>query len=289
MARKKHEEEHENHERWLVSYADFITLLFAFFVVMYAISSVNEGKYRILSNSLGVAFGGLTTKSQITKEPVEHTRTIVPLPISIQSHARNDPAIKREREVMTNIARDILKAMAPLISQGKVRVTQTSRGVSVEINASVLFAPGEAKLSPQSEAALRAVAQVLAKVGNDTQVEGHTDNVPISNAMFPSNWELSAVRASSVVRLFLESGIAEQRMVVMGHAANQPVASNDTPEGRLRNRRVQLMILSGLEEKVTEVPVTVDDKKQVADDPPPLPRADSSSRSHSSPVRSEVR
>lgn len=261
MARKKHEEEHENHERWLVSYADFITLLFAFFVVMYAISSVNEGKYRVLSESLGIAFGGPTEKTTVIRE-AERVRTIVPLPIQMpqpQPQPRLDPAIKRERAQMTDIARDILKAMAPLISQGKVRVTQSARGVSVEINASVLFAPGEAKLSPESEAALRAVAKVLTKVDNAIQVEGHTDNVPISNAMFPSNWELSAVRASSVVRLFIDSGIDEKRMVAMGHAANEPVASNETPEGRMRNRRVQLMILSGLPETVTEVPVTPED------------------------------
>lgn len=259
MARKKHEEEHENHERWLVSYADFITLLFAFFVVMYAISSVNEGKYRVLSESLGIAFGGPTEKTSVIRES-EHVRTIVPLPIQVtQAQPRNDAAIKRERAQMTDIARDILKAMAPLISQGKVRVTQSARGVSVEINASVLFAPGEAKLSHESEAALRAVAKVLTKVDNAIQIEGHTDNVPISNAMFPSNWELSAVRASSVVRLFIDSGIDEKRMVAMGHAANEPVASNDTAEGRMRNRRVQLMILSGLPETVTEVPVTPED------------------------------
>lgn len=258
MARKKYEEEHENHERWLVSYADFITLLFAFFVVMYAISSVNEGKYRILSNSLGAAFSGSTPKAAVLKDPIESRQSIVPMPIPVSAQRANDAAVKREKARMTNIARDILKAMAPLISQGKVRVTQTNRGVSVEINASVLFAPGEAKLSAQSEKALRAVAEVLNKVDNDIQVEGHTDNVPINNAMFPSNWELSAVRASSVVRLFLDSGMDEKRLVAMGHGANEPVASNDTAEGRLRNRRVQLMILSGMPDVVTEVPVTAD-------------------------------
>lgn len=256
MARRKHEEEHENHERWLVSYADFITLLFAFFVVMYAISSVNEGKYRILSDSLGIAFGSATPKTPALKESIEVSRpTLSTRPIPTPAQRASDAAVKREKAQMTNIARDILKAMAPLISQGKVRVTQTSRGVSVEINASLLFAPGDAKLSPISEKALRAVGEVLNKVDNDIQVEGHTDNVPISNAMFPSNWELSAVRASSVVRLFLDNGMDEKRLVAMGHGANQPVASNDTAEGRLRNRRVQLMILSGLPEVVTEVPV----------------------------------
>jgi len=257
--RKKHEEEHENHERWLVSYADFITLLFAFFVVMYAISSVNEGKYRVLSRSLGVAFG-TPGQPPATREPIDPNRPIINLPLPVPKPQRTavNSEIKREKAHMTSIARDILKAMAPLISQGKVRVTQTSRGVSVEINASVLFAPGEAKLNEQSETALRAVAQVLKKVNNAIQVEGHTDDVPINNAMFPSNWELSAVRASSVVRLFLENGVDEKRMVAMGHAANEPVASNDTAEGRLRNRRVQLLILPDRPEEVTEVPVTVE-------------------------------
>ena len=259
MARRKHVEEHENHDRWLVSYADFITLLFAFFVVMYAISSVNEGKYRVLSDSLGVAFGSVTAKTPALKDPIEVTRPALnSRPTPTPAQRASDAAVKREKAQMTNIARDILKAMAPLISQGKVRVTQTSRGVSVEINASVLFAPGEARLSPISEKALRAVGEVLNKVDNDIQVEGHTDNIPISTAMFPSNWELSSVRASSVVRLFLDNGMNEKRLVAMGHGANQPVASNDTAEGRLRNRRVQLMILSGLPDVVTEVPVTAD-------------------------------
>ncbi|MBF8176530.1 flagellar motor protein MotD [Herminiimonas contaminans] len=257
--RRKYEEEHENHERWLVSYADFITLLFAFFVVMYAISSVNEGKYRILSSSLGIAFGGVAAKTETIKDPVNQNTPILPLPIPSPSQRANEAVVKREKARMTSIARDILKAMAPLVSQGKVRVTQTNRGVSVEINASVLFAPGEAKLNAQSEAALRAVAQVLKDVDNDIQVEGHTDNTPINNSMFPSNWELSAVRASSVVRLFLANGVAEKRLVAMGHGANLPVDSNDTTEGRLRNRRVQLMILSGMPDVVTEVPVTADD------------------------------
>jgi chemotaxis protein MotB len=253
---RRHEDEHENHERWLVSYADFITLLFAFFVVMYAISSVNEGKYRVLSNSLGAAFGSSKLQAPVTRNPIESPRQFLPIP-STQQRA-NDAAVRREKALMTNIARDLLKAMAPLISQGKVRVTQTNRGVSVEINASVLFAPGEAKLSPQSEKALRAVGLVLNKVDNAIQVEGHTDNIPIKNSMFPSNWELSAVRASSVVRLFIDNGMDEKRLVAMGHGANEPVDTNDTPEGRLRNRRVQLMILSGLPETVTEVPVTAD-------------------------------
>lgn len=252
MARKKFEEEHENHERWLVSYADFITLLFAFFVVMYAISSVNEGKYRILSDSLESAFG----KATRVQEKADGAQLQLPLHGNLGlPKSRVSEAVRRERAQMTGIARDILKVLAPLVSEGKVRVTQTARGVSVEINASVLFAPGEAKLTEQSGQALTAVAVILKNDRHAIQVEGHTDNLPISNIFFPSNWELSAVRASSVVRLFIDNGIADNRLQAVGHGPNQPVASNATPEGRARNRRVAVTILSALPEAVTEVPV----------------------------------
>jgi chemotaxis protein MotB len=253
MARKKYEEEHDNgHDRWLVSYADFITLLFAFFVVMYAISSVNESKYRALADSLVSAFGSVPAMPAYHGEQPAAPPT--PLKPTI-SQKRGSDALRREKEQLTRIARDILKVLAPLINEGKVRVTQTDRGVKVEINASVLFAPGDAKLAEETSQALKAVAAVLKDDHHAIQVEGHTDSVPISNALFPSNWELSAVRASSVVRLFVENDIAENRLTAVGRGPTQPVGSNDTPEGRLRNRRVAVMILSALPEAVTEVPV----------------------------------
>ncbi|WP_136416156.1 MULTISPECIES: flagellar motor protein MotD [Oxalobacteraceae] len=258
MARKKYDEENDNHDRWLVSYADFITLLFAFFVVMYALSSVNEGKYRVLSNSLVNAFGG------VQMAPIKGTPPPVTpiLPRSLPPvRPRNSEALRKEKEQLTGVARDILKVMAPLVEQGKVRVTQSGRGVSVEINASVLFAPGDASLSETSSQALRAVAAVLKNDDHAIQVEGHTDSVPIRNALFPSNWELSAVRASSVIRLFIDSGIDEARLTAVGHGPTQPVGSNETTEGRMRNRRVAVMILSNLPDPATEVPVEAPGKK----------------------------
>ena len=256
MARKKYEEEQDNPERWLVSYADFITLLFAFFVVVYAISSVNEGKYRVLSNSLGAAFGkGNAPSPSVPPAPDSSGMPERPKPLSLQKQRSHEAALRHEKEQMTGMARDLLKALAPLVSQGKVRVTQNSRGVSIEINASVLFAQGEARLTAESIQALRAVALVLKDDTHAIQVEGHTDSVPISNVLFPSNWELSAVRASSVVRLFMDSGIADSRLLAVGHGSNLPVGPNDTTEGRLRNRRGEVMILSGLPDVATEVPV----------------------------------
>ena len=138
-----------------------------------------------------------------------------------------------------------------------MRVTQTSRGVSVEINASVLFDPGAAGLTEESDQALRAVAVLLRGDAHNVQVEGHTDIQPISNSTFASNWELSSARASAVVRLFIASGVEASRLTAVGHADNIPVAPNDTPEGRARNRRVAVTILSGIPDTVTEVPTGV--------------------------------
>ena len=250
MARKRYEEPEDNHERWLVSYADFITLLFAFFVVMYAISSLNEGKYKVLSNSLITAFNpsnGPPATTNVDSQPA----LLPPLPLAKR---RQQEALRREKDYMTNIARDLKRILAPLVREGKVRVTQNSRGVSVEINASVLFAPGEATLSVESNQALSVVATLLRGDTHEIQVEGHTDNVPISNPAFASNWELSSARASSVVRLFIDSGVAESRLTAVGHAANMPVAPNDSLEGRARNRRVNVTVLSGLPDQAVEVP-----------------------------------
>ncbi|MEC5217517.1 chemotaxis protein MotB [Actimicrobium sp. GrIS 1.19] len=258
-ARKRFEDGEASHERWLISYADFITLLFAFFVVMYALSSVNEGKYRVLSLSLGTAFGNApSTISPVVKGNEPPGLSLRRQPAAVD-RARLE-ALRREKENLTAIARDILKVLSPLVNSGKVRVTQTSRGVTIEINASVLFAPGEAKLSTDSLQALSAIARVLSEDTHAIQIEGHTDNVPIRNTAFPSNWELSSVRASSVVRLFVENGVGENRLTAIGHGPNRPVGSNDTPEGRLRNRRVEVLILATLPEPVTEVPVVKPDQ-----------------------------
>ncbi len=249
-ARRKFDDEPENHERWLISYADFITLLFAFFVVMYALALKNEGKYRIFSDAIGEAFGLRRAGPPIALDAPQ----AIPLPNPLAK--RRAEALRREREHMTRLANDLLSTLAPLVKEGKVRVTQNSRGVSVEINASVLFDPGEAKLTAESDQALRAVAVLLKDDPHAVQVEGHTDNQPIRNPTFPSNWELSAVRASAVVRLFIDSGVAAARLTAVGHGANLPVASNDTPDGRARNRRVAVTILSALPDTTTELPVT---------------------------------
>jgi chemotaxis protein MotB len=237
--RKRYVEDNENHERWLISYADFITLLFAFFVVMYAVSVVNVGKYKVLSDALGDAFGGRGAASKInTSVEVE------PLPLANIIARKRAEEARRDRVRLDLLARKLNSVLKPLVDSGKVRVTQTARGISVEINASVLFDEGDAGLTGNARETLGAVAGLLKDDTHAIEVEGHTDTTPIANAAFPSNWELSAVRASTVVRLFAESGVPDRRLAAVGRGANQPIASNDDPIGRARNRRVAVTILA---------------------------------------------
>lgn len=239
MARKRYDETSENHDRWLISYADFITLLFAFFVVMYAISVVNVGKYKVLSDALGDAFGG-------RPETPQASSTIEQLPLTSLIARKRLEAQRRERERLNILARALNASLAPLVKSGQVRVTETARGVTVEINAKVLFEEGRAALGGEARATLGTVASLLKNDPHAIQVEGHTDNLPIANPLFASNWELSSVRASSVVRLFIDSGVAPGRLTALGHAANLPVAPNSDEAGRARNRRVAVTILAAL-------------------------------------------
>jgi chemotaxis protein MotB len=243
MARKRYDDgAQENHERWLISYADFITLLFAFFVVMYAISIVNEGKYAVLSEALGDAFGGRSVA------PQAHTSVEPVLPLSHIVNRKRVEAARRERERMEILAKDLTATLMPLVKSGQVRVTQNARGIGIELNASVLFAQGEATLQQEAREVLGAVAGLLKDAPQRIEVEGHTDNLPITNERFASNWELSAVRAASVVRLFIESGVQDVRLSAIGHGATRPVAPNDTPVNQARNRRVAVMILASVPE-----------------------------------------
>jgi chemotaxis protein MotB len=281
MARKKRSEEHENHERWLVSYADFITLLFAFFVVMYSISSVNEGKYRVLSDSIVAAFrdparslqpiqvGELARTSAHPDAVIDRSRPVIdlfniPLPIhpEEQSGIKDLQPLPESRQdavpqsgidqASQDLADSIEAAMAELVDDGLIQVRRDKRWIEVEINTSILFSSGSAQLSGQAQPVLSELAGKLQPLSNVIHVEGFTDNVPINNFEFVSNWELSAARAASVVHLFTRLGIDPQRMAAVGYGEYRPVASNDTPEGRARNRRVVLVIMSGADARVSE-------------------------------------
>ena len=258
MARKRRQEEHENHERWLVSYADFITLLFAFFVVMYAVSSVNEGKYKVLSDSLTNAFSN--TSGKAGGQPINVIQGAPPLsprPVAkmerLPEQKKSDGKKLEQRQKMKNVAGDIMEALQPLVAQGKVRLLETSRGVTIEINDSILFPAGQAKLQPASINAMRAIASVLAESDFPISIEGHTDNVPISTPQFPSNWELSAMRATTVLRLFNDGGVGAERLTAIGYGETRPLETNTTLEGKARNRRVSILIDSNRPEEPTEI------------------------------------
>lgn len=245
MARRKQPEVHENHDRWLISYADFITLLFAFFVVMYSISSVNEGKYRVLSDTLVEAFR--TPPKSPTPIQIGETATVpkVQERSAAPSHIKVTPTQSTSAAAgMEQIAERLETRLQGLIEQDLVNVTRSKLWVKVEMNTNLLFTSGSATLQPQATAPLEDLALELSQLPNHVEIEGHTDNIPIKTDIFPSNWELSAARAASVVHLFMNTGVAPDRLAAIGFGPYRPVTDNTTVQGRSRNRRVVVVILA---------------------------------------------
>jgi len=242
MARRRKRVDHDNHERWLISYADFVTLLFAFFVVMYSISSVNEGKYKTFSDSLSIAFASRPGSASTGIAPNQQEQMLKALVDN--RTARMGEQQRKIQERMKKLESGISQVMLSMINQGLVGVSQSKRGVVIDISASSLFKTGDATLQPEVLDVLRQVAAVLSREDQPIEVEGHTDDVPIKTVQFPSNWELSSARASSVTRMLIDNGVQAKRLAVVGLAENQPLAPNDSPENRARNRRVTITILS---------------------------------------------
>lgn len=243
IRRRNFEAEEENHDRWLVSYADFITLLFAFFVVMYGLSSINQKKYQDLTSALGTAFGkSAASHNGHGRHPSQYKNNGINMPPLPLDHLKNHRQ-QYEREKMTAVASQLASELSGLIHLGKLHIMQNNQGIRIDISDNVLFSQGSAELSAESEALLQQIADVLRSNNYPLQVEGHTDNVPIHNAQFFSNWELSAVRASSMVRTLAKHGIAESRLSASGFGASRPLADNETEEGRARNRRVSMTLL----------------------------------------------
>lgn len=236
MTRRVKRYEHDNQDRWLVSYADFVTLLFAFFVVMYSISSVNDEKYKTFGAALNAALG---KEGDVSVQRDQRMLMMVD-----RQTAKLGEQQRKVQERLKGVHSNLSQVMAPLVGQHLVSISRTKRGVEVDISASTLFRTGEAALQPATLEVLRQVAEVLGKEELAIEVEGHTDDVPIATAQFPSNWELSSARASSVARLLIENGVSAARLTVVGMAANQPLVPNSSAENRARNRRVTIMIVS---------------------------------------------
>lgn len=265
--RRKRQEEHVNHEAWAIPYADLLTLLLAFFVVMYAVSVVNEGKYRVMSQSIIEAFNGTARQLAPTQGstpmptgpvPAKHAsepsratvlpRIALPLPThnvmtsAMQKGALNNPV--GEQQNLERIRDEVRRALQPLIDKNLVTMHPSKDWLEIEIRTDILFPSGVAQLSGRADQVLRKLADIMAPFPNPLRVEGYTDDVPIDTALYPSNWELSAARAASVARLFADHGVDPNRLGIIGWGAYRPVASNDTADGRNRNRRVLVVVLS---------------------------------------------
>lgn len=244
--RRQSQEDLHNKERWLISYADFITLLFAFFVVMYSVSSVNQGKYKVLSETLT----GVFNAPQRSINPIEvgeqpavaaPSDDVIPPPVA-EAHSNPQQDAEARSEALRAMADQLALEFDDLINRGVVTLETNDRWLALNLPNSLLFSSGDAEPHYDAFDVIRKIASVLRDRDNAVKVEGFTDNQPISTSRFPSNWELSSARAAAVVRMLTMEGVEPERLAAVGYGRFQPVARNDTDEGRRRNRRVVLLI-----------------------------------------------
>ena len=251
--RKKKVEEHTNTERWMVSYADFVTLLFAFFVVMYSISSINEGKYKTLSTSLSKIFTSSPIETT-TGQPIslfEQPPTVAePLPLESEPYAEVEKrrelstAIQEEQDKLSAASKQFEDVLAPMIKENLVAVNKHDFWVELQMSSELLFTSGSDQLSQRAIDVIKLIAAVVAPLPNAISVEGYTDNIPIETAIFRSNWDLSSARATSVVHEMVNAGVNPLRLSAVGYGEYHPIADNNTEKGRFQNRRVTLVITS---------------------------------------------
>ncbi|MEY3807110.1 MAG: flagellar motor protein MotD [Pseudomonadota bacterium] len=236
----------------MVSYADFMTLLFAFFVVMYSISSVNEGKYRTLSDSLGTAFSNKA--QQISEAEVIQIdslpTTIQPIPLEnisttdIEKRRELSEEILKERQQLSQVLDQLEQILAPFINEKLVSVKKNDYWIELEMNSELLFLSGEAELSKKALPVLKKIVEVIKPLPNVINIEGHTDNIPIDTLKFRSNWDLSSARATSVVHEFVKDDINPLRLSAIGYGEFHPMGDNKIQEGRFKNRRVVLVLMA---------------------------------------------
>ncbi|MFV1922292.1 MAG: flagellar motor protein MotB [Methylotenera sp.] len=246
MVRRPLEDDEDNPERWLVSYADFITLLFAFFVVMYSVSSVNQSKYMKVSSSINTAFSKTKANEDNSNSPTQTQQKELNTTVQPPSSAdKLEQVNSADLASMTTLGKKLSKTLAPWIKAGNARIIQNSRGLRIDIKDIALFTAGSADLTEPAKVMLKDVAAPLTINSHDVLIEGHTDNTPIhiQNAAFFSSWELSAVRASSITSLLNEAGIDKIRLSALGYGPSQPVADNMTEAGREINRHITIIVL----------------------------------------------
>ena len=253
MARRPKAPEHENHERWLVSYADFITLLFAFFVVMFASSQTDKAKAQATSEAFERALSdgkSLGIPPQVAKilggtvDDKGQGNAQMHGPGGAQKAAKE---AKEDEDIveLTPSMKVLTAELKQEIAAGKVEISMERRGLVVSLKEAAFFTPGNDVIDKNSYPTLGKVADSLNAVSNPLQIEGHTDSQPIHNSHFRSNWELSSARAISMMELLTTRfNVNVKRVAVAGYADNSPQAPNDTPEGRAKNRRVDIVIMN---------------------------------------------
>ncbi len=231
MARRRgkhHEGEHENLERWLITYADLITLLLIFFVVMYSISRADLEKFQQVATSLRAAFN-----LEVLTAPTPSQSIVSPL--------EQDPRFNAYLSVRAQVG-SLFTRLG--LDRQDVEVELTSEGIVIHLSDAVLFPPGQAELRPEAQRVLDGIAAILQPLPNHVRIEGHTDNTPPPSGPYPDNWELSAMRAVNTVRyLTLVAGLPPERLSAVGYGEFRPRAPNDTVEGRRKNRRVDIVIV----------------------------------------------
>lgn len=253
MALKKEPEKHVNHERWLVSYADFITLLFAVFVVLYAMGQSDKAKVEAVMQSIQQSFGMAAAGAPTPKLNVIPSKSISVVPslkpeVSIAPSGRQRSGQAKTRAEEKDFRQIKASIEAYLVKQGaqkKVTLEITRRGLIVSLKEAGFFDSGHATIKPEAYELINTISEAMTQYNNPLRVEGHTDNVPISTAQFPSNWELSTARATNGLKYLLKNfDVDPDKISATGYAEFRPLADNTTPEGRARNRRVDLVMLS---------------------------------------------
>lgn len=236
---KRKEKSHNNNDRWLLTYVDLITLLMIFFVVMYAMSNVDAEKYRQLSASLGTAF--VSDAQEINKNA------------GIESTNKQEQEALDERTIDPELVDAARKLKLMLKENGldqDVSVDIRERGVVVGLTNTVLFEPGSTDIRSESREMLVEIGKIVAKLDNYIRVEGNTDDVPMNSERFPSNWELSVIRATEVLKLMVsQSGVDPEKVSAVGYGEYRPTNPNTSAENRAKNRKVDIVILSGTYDK----------------------------------------
>jgi len=227
--------------RWLVSYADFMTLLLGFFVVMYAISSVNEEKYQQMSKT----FAGIFENSSLSMAPIQAGDPVAPVPSAIVDVATDTPpdkqAVQDDPGMLTS-PDYVANALGGIVENKGLNIAANENWLEISLDSEISFAPDSAALKPEAMAYLQEIRRWLGSFENPVTVEGYTDNVPVNGRRFTSNWQLSSARAASVAENLTMAGINAERVSAVGYGENHPVATNASPQGRAKNRRVVIVV-----------------------------------------------